>query len=94
MDSNRRALYPAIGYMIKLNNRGTWKGAKLVLNLTSLLSGVFIVNFENILPLFLVFVLLTLNKCFLDDDAMAAVVIRYIFYLELDVCRSVIYGMK
>ena len=65
---------------------------KLVLNLTSLLGGVFIVNFEYISPLFLVFVLLTLNKCFLDGDAMAAVVTD--FYLKLDVCRSVIYGMK
>ena len=57
-------------YLFKGNNRNTRKSCETCLKLTTKIpewrqwrrSGVFIGNFEHILHLFLVFLLLTLNK--------------------------------
>ena len=62
--------YPANIYLFKVNNRNTRKMRELCSKLTTKTpkrrqwrrSGVFIFNFEHILNLFLVFLLLTLNK--------------------------------
>ena len=61
---------PANIYMFKVNNRNTRKRYEIFPKLTIKTleqrqrrrSGIFIVNFENISHLFLVFLLLTLNK--------------------------------
>ena len=63
-------LLPAKICLFKINNRKTRKRCEIFSKLTVKTperrqrrrSGVFIVNFENILHLFLVFLLLTLNK--------------------------------
>ena len=63
-------LHPANICLFKINNRQTRKRCEIFSKLTVKTperrqrrrSGVFIVNFENILHLFLVFLLLTLNK--------------------------------
>ena len=65
------SIYLAIIYLFKANNRNTRKRCEICSKLTiktpeqrqRRCSGVFIVNFERILHLFLVFLLLTLNKC-------------------------------
>ena len=62
--------YPAKIYLFKVKNRNTRKKCEIFSKLTIKTterrerrgSGVFIVNFENISHLFLVFLLLTLNK--------------------------------
>ena len=51
-------LYPAGIYLLKINTSNTRTTCKTCSNLTT---GVFIVNFENILHLALVFLFLTLN---------------------------------
>ena len=56
-----RQPFPANTYLLKVNNRNIRKRFELCSELTNR-SGAFIVNFEHILPLFLVFLLLTLNK--------------------------------
>ena len=58
---------PAYIYLFKVNNRNTRKKCEIYLKLTTKAperrkSDVFIVNFEHISHLFLVFLLLTLNK--------------------------------
>ena len=58
-------------YLFKVNNRNTRKTCEIFSKLTiktlerrqQSRSGVFIVNFENISHLFLVFLLFTLSKC-------------------------------
>ena len=56
--------YPAKIYLFKVNNRNTRKKSEICSKLTIKTSErrVFIVNFEHISYLFLVFLLLTLNK--------------------------------
>ena len=49
---NRSDYQPNI-YLFKVNNRNNWKNVRR--------SGVFIINFEHISDLFVVFLLLTLN---------------------------------
>ena len=69
--SSFRLFYPANIYLFKVNNRNTRKRCETCSKLTIKTperrqwrcSGVFIVNFERILLFFLVFLLLTLNKC-------------------------------
>ena len=46
----------------KVNNRNTKKGVKYVQRRQRRRSGIFIVNFEDMAYIFLVFLLLTLNK--------------------------------
>ena len=66
----RAQYYPANSYLFKVNNKNTRKGCELCLELTiktpersqARRFGVFIVNFEYISHLFLVFLLMTLNK--------------------------------
>ena len=57
---------PANMYLFKVNNRNTKKKCEICSNLTIKIpeccSSVFIVNFEHILHLLLVFLLLTLKK--------------------------------
>ena len=61
---------PANIYLFKVNNRNTRKTCEMCSKLTMKtperrrwrLSGVFIVNFEHISPLFLEFLLMTLRK--------------------------------
>ena len=63
-------MFPAGIYMFKVNNRNTRKRCEICSKLTIKIqeqrhwcrSGIFIVNFEHISRLALVFVLLTLNK--------------------------------
>ena len=63
-------LNPANIYLFKVNNRNTRQGRQICSKVTIKTSerrqrrdsGVFIVNFEHIAHLFLVFLLLTLNK--------------------------------
>ena len=63
-------IYPASNYMFKVNNRGTITRCETCSKLTIKTSerhhwcrsGVFIVNFEHILHLVLVFLLLTLKR--------------------------------
>ena len=63
-------IFPANIYLLKGNNRNTRKRCEICSKLTIKTqerrhwrrSGIFIVNFEHILHLFLVFLLLTLNK--------------------------------
>ena len=63
-------LYPANIYLFKANNRNTRKRCEICSKLTTKTperchwrrSGVFIVNFEHVFYLFLVFLLLTLKK--------------------------------
>ena len=63
--------FPANIYLLKINIKNTRKTRKICLELTIKTperrhwrrSGVFIVNFEHISHLFLVFLLLTLKKC-------------------------------
>ena len=65
-----RSAYPANIYMFKANNRNHRKGCGICSKLTAkkaeqrqwTLSGFFIVNFEHISHLFIMFVLLTLTK--------------------------------
>ena len=65
-----RIFYSANIYLFKVNNRNTRKRCEIFSKFTiktperrqRLRSGVFIVNFENISHIFLVFLLLTLNK--------------------------------
>ena len=55
---------PAVNYMFKVNNKNTRTKCEICSKLTidtSRRSGVFIVNFEHVSHLFLVFLLLTLN---------------------------------
>ena len=58
--------YPANIYLLKVNNRNSRKKceicSKLTIKTPERRSGVFIVNFEHILHIFLLFLLLTLNK--------------------------------
>ena len=62
--------YPTNNYLLKVNNRNTRKRCEICWKLTIKTpqrhqrrrSDVFIINFEHILYLFLVFLLLTLNK--------------------------------
>ena len=64
------SVFPAGNYMFKFNNRNTRTRCEICLKLTIKTperrqwrrSGVFIVNFERISHLFLVFLLLTLSK--------------------------------
>ena len=59
------AIFPANIYLLKVCNRNTRKRCEICSKIamkTSRRSGVFIVNFKYILHLFLVFLLLTLNK--------------------------------
>ena len=59
---------PADNYMFKINNKNTWAKCEICSKLTIKnsfifhLSGAFIVNFENISHLVLVFLLLTLSR--------------------------------
>ena len=64
--------HPANNYLFKVNNRNSWKRCEIQICLKLTIktpeqrqwrrSGVFIVNFEDISHLFLVFLLLTLSK--------------------------------
>ena len=64
------AYIPANIYLLKVNNRNTSKRCEICSNLSMKTSerrqlhrsGIVIVNFENISHLFVVFILLTLNK--------------------------------
>ena len=61
------AMYPANIYLFKVNNRSTGKRCEICSKLTiktqeQSRSGVFMVNFEHISHLFLVFLLMTLNN--------------------------------
>ena len=64
-------------YMLKVNNRNTRKscemGSKLPLKITKRrywrCSGIFIVNFEPILQIFLVFLLLAFNRKWFAENA-------------------------
>ena len=54
-------MYPAIIYLFKVNNKNTRKRYEICSKLT-IKTGVFIVNFEHILHIFLLLLLSTLNK--------------------------------
>ena len=54
--------YPANIYLFKVNNRNNRKRCEICSKLTIKTPGVFIVNFKHISHLFLLFLLLTLNK--------------------------------
>ena len=54
--------YPANIYLFKVNNRNSRKRCEICSKLTIKTPGVFIVNFKHISHLFLLFLLLTLNK--------------------------------
>ena len=68
--TNDIKVHPANIYLLKVNNKGTRKRCKICSKLTIktpqicqwLCSGVFVVNFEHISYIFLVFLLLTLNE--------------------------------
>ena len=67
---------PSKTYLFKFNNRSTRKRCEICSKLTiktperchGRSSGVFIANFEHISPLFLIFLLFTLNKCMLAGN--------------------------
>ena len=54
--------HPAGNYMFKVNNINTKTRCEICSKLTIKIPDIFIVNFEHILHLALVFVLLTLNR--------------------------------
>ena len=57
---------PAVNFMFKVNNRNTRTRcetcSKLTIKITGRRSGIFVVNFEHIPHLVLVFLLLTLSR--------------------------------
>ena len=53
--------YPVGIYLFKVNNTNTRARCKICSKFTIKISGIFIVNFEHISHLVLVFILLTLN---------------------------------
>ena len=59
---NTLSTYPANIYLFKVNNKIIRKRPEICSKRQHRRSGVFIVNFEHILHLFLVFLLLTLSK--------------------------------
>ena len=97
-------LFPANSYLFKVRNKNIRKRCEICLKLTIKTPGrrhwrfssVFIVNFEHILHLFLVFLLLTLTKkmfsgivtvCLVYSNIMKTMIL---FYLKTSMCHNFI----
>ena len=85
--------YPASMYLFKVNNRNTRKMCEICAKLTmktperlqNCRSGVFIVNFEHISHLFLLFLFLTLNKYMLAGKVDAISIFNLVFDVPFDI---------